>query len=184
METYIALLRGVNVSGKNTIKMDTLRQTLTSKGFTNVQTYIQSGNVVFQSTSKDPYGLAKELGSQITSTFNLEVPVIVMPLYKLRSIVAENPFAGNEEKTVQYLHVTFLASPPDCTDLSKLRQKQLSNEEIALTKDALYLYCPHGYGNTKLHNANIEKHLHVTATTRNWNITQNILGLAQNIANG
>src|SRR5690625_371693 len=102
-----------------------------------------------------------------------------MSLAKLKDIIAQNPFATDSDKEKTFLHVTFLTSKPGAYDRNALEDKKLDGEEIVVTDDAVYLYCPKGYGKTKLNNNFLESKLKVRATTRNWKTTHELLKIAQ-----
>lgn len=181
MKTYISLLRGINVSGKNLIKMEALRAMYENLGFSDVATYVQSGNVVFRTGEAAFETIAEQINHQIKKKFGFDVPVLVMDPGRLKQIVASNPFAGNQEKDPIFMHVTFLASAPDLRGFSKLSAKLVAGEELCIKENAVYLYCPFGYGRTKLNNTNIESALKTSATTRNWKTTAELLRMADNL---
>ncbi len=178
MTTYISILRGINVSGKRLIKMDALKKMYENLNFDNIQTYVQSGNVVFLSKENDPKKLEKIISSKIKSEFGFDVPVIVLSAKTLEKIIESNPFTKDKLKDVSFLHVTFLADKVAQLDKESIIEKKLPNEEIRFAPNAVYLYCPDGYGRTKLNNNFLENKLKVTATTRNWKTTNELLKLA------
>ncbi len=171
MKTYISILRGINVGGQRIIKMDALKALYQELGFKNIDTYIQSGNVIFQHTNSNEVELRNLIQNKIKTAFDFDVPVIVLSAVKLNSIISNNPFAHNSDKNTAYLHITFLAEQPEDFDTVSILSKKSDSEEIHLTQDAIYLYCPNGYGKTKLTNNFIESKLKVQATTRNWKTT-------------
>lgn len=179
MNIYISLLRGINVSGKNLIKMEALLKMYNSLGFSNVKTYLQSGNVIFSTTKSDSRRLTKEISDQIKIDFNLDVPVLVLTIDTLQRIIDNNPFLKDPNKEPEFLHVTFLSSPPGEYDTKTFEEKKSGGEEIVISTEAVYLYCPHGYGNTKLTNTFLEKKLKTGATTRNWKTTNKLLSIAK-----
>ena len=180
MKIFIALLRGINVSGHRIIKMDLLRKSCESLGLKDVTTYLQSGNIIFTSKDSKPEALADLIMLEIEKDFGFHVPALVLPVDDLRQIVDRNPFAGNNEMETAFLHVTFLHSKPGKVDLSSIAVKKLEGEEISYTDRAVYLYCPKGYGITKLNNSFLEARLKVEATTRNWKTTNELLRTALN----
>lgn len=181
MTTYISILRGINVSGQKLIKMDALRKSYESLGFGNVTTYLQSGNIIFTGKDAEPDELAQTISGQIEKDFGFQVPVIVLSIDKLQQIINGNPFAKESDKNKTFLHVTFLSSPPDKYDLNTIEEKKQIGEEISVTGNAIYLYCPNGYGRSKLNNNFLEAKLKVIATTRNWKTTHELLKIAQQI---
>lgn len=178
MNTFIALLRGINVSGAKTIKMDDLRLTFQKPGFENISTYIQSGNVVFSTTETATSQLAAKISESIKTDFGFEVPVIVLSAEELQTIIRNNPLNDGTKDTA-FLHVTFLSKNPIAFNLSDIEAKKQGNEEINISGKVVYLYCPHGYGKTKLTNTFLESKLKATATTRNWKTCGELLRMAE-----
>ena len=181
MITYISILRGINVSGQKLIKMDALRKSYVNLGFDHVTTYLQSGNVIFTGKKADSGQLAQMISGQIEKDFGFQVPVIVLSIDKLQQIIDDNPFAGDVNKDKAFLHVTFLSSIPDKQDLNTIEEKKQNGEEVSFSDHAVYLYCPNGYGTSKLNNNFLEAKLKVTATTRNWKTTNELLSIARQI---
>ncbi|TAE70284.1 MAG: DUF1697 domain-containing protein [Bacteroidetes bacterium] len=181
MITYISILRGINVSGKKLIKMEGLRKMYENLGFCNIMTYLQSGNVIF--TDKDAKGneISETITRQIENDFGFDVPVIVMTIDTMKQIIDDNPFLKDSDKDINFLHVTFLSSKPQKYDLNIIEDKKLVGEEIFVSDNAVYLFCPNGYGQTKLTNNFLETKLKVGATTRNWKTTNHLLKIAQEI---
>jgi uncharacterized protein (DUF1697 family) len=178
MNTYIALLRGINVSGAKTIKMEELRLTFQKLGFENVTTYIQSGNVVFTASETATSQLAAKIAEAIKTDFGFDVPVVVLTAAELQTIAKNNPL-NDGTRDEAFLHVTFLAENPAAFNLSDIEAKKQGNEEIVISGKVVYLYCPHGYGKTKLTNTFLESKLKVPATTRNWKTTCELLRMAE-----
>ncbi|MBK6967466.1 MAG: DUF1697 domain-containing protein [Bacteroidales bacterium] len=168
METFIALLRGINVSGKNLIKMAELVQALSDSGVSNVRTYIQSGNVVFESGTDIPFIVEKLIQDKIRERFGLEVPVQVLKRSELVYVSNHNPFINDRALPVDKLHLTFLNAIPDPALVSKAGAGSFLPDEFIVSGNAVFVYCPDGYGRTKLTNTFFEKKLKVSATTRNW----------------
>ena len=179
MKTYVAILRGINVSGKNKIKMDALKSSFSSLGFEQVQTYIQSGNVVFRYQETNSGNLEELINKQILKDFGFEVPVLVLDKKQLANIVKNNPFAVDENREPQFLHVTFLKENPSNVDEEKIKGYVKSGEKFVISDGVVYLYCPHGYGKTKLNNNFFESQLKVSATTRNWKTTLKLLEMTK-----
>jgi uncharacterized protein (DUF1697 family) len=181
MKTYISLLRGINVSGQKLIKMDALKKMVEDLGFLHAIPYVQSGNVIFAARESNVNILENSLSKQIKKDFGFDVPVIVLPVEKLKNIIDHNPFLIDRNKDSSYMHVTFLSSIPGGFDPQLIIAKKTTREEIAFSDAAIYLYCPDGYGKTKLTNNFIETRLGVGATTRNWRTTNKLLNIAQEI---
>ncbi|WP_118194397.1 DUF1697 domain-containing protein [Albibacterium indicum] len=178
MQTYISILRGINVSGQKLIKMDALKSMYESLGFTHVKNYVQSGNIIFSADETATKSLVEKISSQIENDFGFEVPVLVMTKNELEEIIAANPFADSPEKDPTALYVTFLAANVSDFDLDRIEEKAQKDEQIYIGSKAVYLYCPHGYGKTKLNNTFLERSLKTKATTRNWKTTKKLLELA------
>lgn len=168
MPGFVALLRSINVGGRNKVAMADLRELVTSLGYREVTTYLQSGNVVF--TGSGPSArVARAIEEAIGASLGLAVPVIARSATELRKVINENPFpdAVSDPKTV---HVTFLAKRPDQTKVAELNHLagEFGDDMFVVAGAEVYLHCPDGYGETKLHNTFLERRLGVTATTRNW----------------
>ncbi|HTA28879.1 MAG TPA: DUF1697 domain-containing protein [Candidatus Cybelea sp.] len=178
MPTYIAMLRGINVSGHNPVKMEQLRAAFGSLGFANVKTYVQSGNVVFE--AKGPASeLSAKIEEKILCDFGFAVPVLLKTAKEMADIVKRNPFLKDKAIDQSKLHVTFLSGTPPKTALELLQPLARGEEQLRVLDREIYLYCPDGYGNTKLNNTAIEKKLSCRATTRNWNTTKTLLAMAE-----
>ena len=179
MKTYISLLRGINVTGHNIIKMEVLRKVYENLGHQKVQSYVQSGNVVFQSEGNNEKEIAENIAQKIKEVSGFDVPVFVLSVEKLEKIIKNNPFLKDAEKDEAFFHITFLSQQPKSFFVEFVEQKKQPNEHIAFADEAVYLYCPNGYGKTKLHNTLLESKLKVGATTRNWRTTKKLLEMAE-----
>jgi uncharacterized protein (DUF1697 family) len=180
MQTYIAILRGINVSGQKLIKMEALRGLMETLGCKNCITYIQSGNVVFQAKKINTESLATTIAKAIKTTFTFDVPVLIKTLTEMETIFANNPFLLNNQKDINFLHVTFLSTMPT----EEARKKIIGDfaEDVFIFIDAsIYLYCPNGYGNTKLTNTFFENKFKCTATTRNWKTITQLVTIAKEL---
>lgn len=178
MKTYISILRGINVSGQKLIKMDALKKMYESLGFTNVKHYVQSGNIIFSSETVKADSLAEKISSQVERDFGFQVPVLVMTKEELQKIIDENPFARNAERDLSALYVTFLDGSLGEFDQSAIESVLQNGEAIHFGSNVVYLFCPGGYGRTKLSNTFLERKLKLKATTRNWKTTNKLLQLA------
>lgn len=172
---YIALLRGINVGGKNKIKMIDLKKIFELLGFKNVKTYIQSGNVMFDCDSHDEVTLATQIENKIGETFKILVKVIIRSEGELRNIITNNPFIKVPDIELDKLYVTFMSDNPVQTSISFLDARKGENEKFTIISRQVYLYFPNGYGKAKLNNTFIEKKLKIVATTRNWKTINNIV---------
>lgn len=175
MVAYVAMLRGINVSGRNKIKMSGLQALFVRLGHADVTTYIQSGNVVFTSTGKSAAALTSEIERCIAREFGFEVPVVLRAKAELAKVIARNPF---DKVDLGKVHVTFLEEKPKAALVRALADHRSAPDEFRIVGREVYLHCPAGYGNTKLNNTFWERKLAVGATTRNWNTVTKLLDLA------
>ena len=171
MAAYIAMLRGVNVTGHNTIKMEVLRGLCQGLGFRNVETYVQSGNIVFQALLENPEAISKRIGETVLRSFGFDTPVIVRTSKEMRNVIGNNPFLKEKGIDSSKLHVTFLSETAQKGSEKKLETLATNPDRFYPASHEIYLYCPGGYGRTRLSNNAIEKALSVEATTRNWKTT-------------
>jgi uncharacterized protein (DUF1697 family) len=178
VKTYVALLRAVNVSGQNKLAMAELRAHLTGRGYQDVVTYVQSGNVVFTGPATPEPKLVAELEREIRRGFGLTVTVLVRTPEQLRAVQSADPFVERGEET-KSVHVTFLASKPTPAQVKALAAKVAGRDEAVVRGREVHLHCPGGYGRTKLNNAYFEHQLATKATTRNWNTITKLLDLAR-----
>ncbi len=178
METYITLLRGINVSGQKKIKMTDLKTLYEKLGFQDVQTYIQSGNVVFKSAKNKKKVLRDNIEQEISKVYGFFVPVHVLEFSELKTVFINNPFVNNRKEDISKLHVTFLDDIPKNENISTLSGIQYADDEFVVDKTIIYVFCPNGYGRTKLNNNFFEKKLKTTATTRNWKTIGKLIELA------
>lgn len=163
---YLALLRGINVNGHRLIPMADLRRLCADLGYADVQTFIQSGNVVL--TAPAPAGeVAVALGAAIAARFGFDVPVVVLSLAELEALHSANPFVL-EDLEPRALHVTVFAEAPSADRAQALDWERFRPERGAVAGRWLYLYCPNGYHTARLNNGFFERTLGVPATTRNW----------------
>jgi len=179
MTTYISLLRGINVSGHNLITMKALCKSYQNLGFSDVITYLQSGNVIFSDRDRETDALELDISHMIKKDFGFEVPVIVLSAGSLSQIINNNPLTSQIDKDLSFQHVTFLSTAFKDFDIRTIESKKQGGEEVYFVKNAIYLYCPNGYGKTKLTNNFFETKLKLTATTRNWKTTNELLTIAQ-----
>jgi uncharacterized protein (DUF1697 family) len=173
MAKYLSILRGINVSGQKMIKMDALKALYESIGFKNITTYIQSGNVVFE--SKPLKNMDQIIKQKIAEKFGFEVPVIILTKEDIQSVIENNPFLKEKNIELDKLHITYLAETPTTENLSKINEYNYAPDVFIVKNKAVYLHCPKGYGNTKLNNTFFENKLKVTATTRNWKTSNELL---------
>ncbi|GAA2729106.1 DUF1697 domain-containing protein [Actinocorallia aurantiaca] len=176
MSRYIALLRGINVGRSARIGMAALRESFADLGHTEVKTYLQSGNVLFDS-SRPPEGLAEELETRVAADFGVPARILLRTGNDLERVFTANPFLDRESDPAK-LHVTFLRDVPAPERVDGLVKPPGETAEFSLEGRELHLHYPDGYGRTKLDNAFIERRLGVVATTRNWRTVTALRGLA------
>lgn len=178
MKTYIAFLRGINVSGHKLIKMEELRNAISSLGFQNVITYIQSGNLVFNAKNENADSIKEKLNVLIKNKFSFEVPIIVKDLSELKAIVFSNPFLNIQGIDNTAIYFTFFATNPKTIDYKAIENQIIAPDQAQLLDNVLYLYCPNKYSNTVFTNNFLEKKLKTTATSRNLKTITELLKLA------
>jgi uncharacterized protein (DUF1697 family) len=194
----ISLLRGINVSGQNRINMPALKKLYESIGLVNVATYIQSGNVIFDCPAQDVEALAMKIEAEIERAFGLSVKVFLRNTNDFQEIIDNNPFLNNRKEDPEKLYVTFLSEVPSEPSLRniiaatedggggffsrspKAESKKDDTDEFSIYEKEVYLFCPNGYGRTKLSNSFFEKKLKVAATTRNWKTVKVLFEIANN----
>jgi len=164
---HVALLRGVNVSGKNKVSMAHLAQMFEDAGCRDVETYIQSGNVVFAANATLARRLSEIIEQAISSSFGYQVPVVIRSASELDAVVHRNPFVAEVTDT-KALHVAFLADEPTSTQLGSLDPPRSPPDRFVVRGREIYLCCPNGIGRSKLTNAYFDAKLETTSTFRNW----------------
>ena len=177
MSKFIALLRGINVSGQKQIKMPDLKSLFEESGFQNIETYIQSGNVIFTSKEKLPEKLEQKISLAIKRKFGFDVQIIVLTPEEIEYVLNNNLFI-KKKKESEKLYVTFLAKSPSDENINKLNAIDYSPEEYIIDGRYIYLFVPNGYGKAKLNNNFFESKLNVSATTRNWKTVNKMFELS------
>jgi uncharacterized protein (DUF1697 family) len=163
---YVALLRGINVGGRNSLPMKDLIAMFEKAGASDVKNYIQSGNIVFSASASLAKKIGSLIGAAIKKKYGFESPVIIRSATDLSGIVARNPFAKKGDADVW--HITFLSSTPSAEQVGALDAKRSPTDSFAVVGSEIFLYCPNGYGNTKLTNAYFDSKLKMVSTVRNW----------------
>jgi uncharacterized protein (DUF1697 family) len=175
MKKYIILLRGINVSGKNKLPMADLRDLLNDLDFQNVQTYIQSGNIILESDEGKSV-ICNKIKEGIQYKFGYDVPVIARTIPEWKKAIENYPFPVDNTKIVGFI---FLNKK---TYQTKIEVKGINEDEYLINNDMVYIYCPSGFANTKISNNLFERKLMVTATSRNYNTTIKLLELAESLS--
>lgn len=154
--------------------MPLLSVALMEAGLSDVQTYLQSGNLIFTSDLKEQQEIAALIQETIKKDFDLDVPVLVLTGKQLKAAKDNNPFSEQDQTK---LHITFLEKKPDIALVNSINKEKYLPDEFLVESEIIYLYCPTGYGKTKLTNNFFENKLEQTATTRNWNTVCKLAGL-------
>ncbi len=168
MVGYIALLRGINVGGRRKILMADLRDLLAQMGFSNIATYIQSGNIYFQSSIIDKEKLENLIEKAIKTNYEFDVPVIIRTTSEINSIIAENPYIGQEGITNDNLHLIFLKSHPKPEYHKLIPSSNFLPDKFEIIGNNIFIYCEGKVSQSKITNTIFEKKLKVITSTRNW----------------
>ncbi|MOA14219.1 hypothetical protein D3C78_1343080 [compost metagenome] len=161
--------------------MKELKSSFEEAGYEKVLTYIQSGNIVFTSGEKDPQKLEKELEKIILDKFSFNVPVIIRTANQLKATIKDNPYLKEKNIDEARLYFTLLAESPSTENIKKLKDYQFEPDKFEIASTVVYVFCPNGYGVTKLTNNFFENKLKVNATTRNLNTLTKLIDLADNL---
>ena len=183
MTTMIALLRGVNVGGHNMIKMDALRALCESLGHCDVQTYVQSGNVVFRSGERDPVKVGAQIEAAIERKLGFRPNIILRTFAEMREVIAKNPFAKRKGIEPGKLIVTFLADEPSAETKKAVLALKPDPEAIHVNGRELYIYFPDGSGRSKLVPV-LAKVMKNKGTGRNWTTVSTLLEMAEKLEKG
>ncbi len=178
MTRYIAFLRAINVSGHGVIKMETLRKLFEEMRFINVQTYIQTGNVIFDSPEKDLVKLTNKIEKQLHKSLSYEVKTMLRTFSDLQKIIKNNPFKKiNLDKNIN-LYVSVLSEKPDNDSKKLLFSLSDDIATFKITDREVYTLYKRSNAKHPFSNSFIEKKLKVAATTRNWSVISKIQELA------
>jgi uncharacterized protein (DUF1697 family) len=177
VEVHVALLRGINVGGKNSVPMKNLAAMFSDARCTDVVTYIQSGNVVFKATDKAAHRACSLVEKALLEQFGLTIPVVRRTAAELGKVARSNPFF-EEGVTTLPLHVAFLADTPSDARAAGLDPDRSPPDRFAVQGREIYLHCPNGLARTKLTNQYFDTKLGTTSTVRNWNTVLKLLELA------
>lgn len=178
MKTYIVLLKGINVGGHKKVPMAELRELLTKSGFENVQTYIQSGNVVFQSSKSDISAIENKIQKDILDYFGFEVSVLVITRLELKRIFDTSPFSEEKKKASYFM---MLHDTPTDALVKIASEKVYEGEEYKIIKNCIYYFCDKGFGQAKFNANFFERQLKTFATARNYNTMVKLLSLSDDI---
>lgn len=172
---HLALLRGINVSGHNMIKMDALKSMLEKIGFQNVETYIQSGNVFLETEDENAQSVGFTIKQEIVKQLGFDVPTIVINKSDLEKCLTNNPFFKEKDVDTKKLYVAFISKELNNNALNDLKISQFKPDEAFIDENRIYMKLETGAAKTRLTQKYIEKKLNVTATSRNWNTMNKLL---------
>jgi len=174
--THVALLRGINVGGKNILPMKDLAQMFADAGCTDVRTYIQSGNVIFKKA--DTLRLADAITANVQKRFGFRIPVILRTSEQLRKTIGDNPFL-TAEADQKALHVYFLAAAPNARAIAGLDRGRSAPDAFHVRGQEIYLHLPNGMARTKLTNGYFDSKLSTVCTARNWSTVLKLAEIMQ-----
>jgi uncharacterized protein (DUF1697 family) len=175
----VAMLRGVNLGAHQKISMPALKSLCSSLGLRDVQTYIQSGNVVFREESEDLATLARRLAERMEAEFGFRTAVIVRTASELRKVIAKNPFAGRAGIEPNRLLVVFMDRTPTRQARDQVLAMPCDPEELRISNREVYIYYPNGMARPKIPLARLEKVLQCSSTGRNWNTVNKLMAMAE-----
>lgn len=178
MKTFIVLLRGINVSGQKKIIMAELREMLNKIKFKEVETYIQSGNIVLKSNESDSSIIAEKVKKGIANTFGFDVPVLVKSYVELKSIFDKNPYTELVDIENKKIYFALLRETPQPEAIEEFRKNNFANDRFIVADNCVYLNYLNGAGKAKLTNNLIERKLKVSATSRNYRTMTKLLEMS------
>ena len=173
-ERYLVMLRGINVGTRNRVPMAELRSKLADKGYTDVATVLQSGNVIVSTESDRPEGVAGAVQRLLSDVFDVNVPCVVRKADQVRGVLERNPLQEVVSDPSRYL-VNFLSDEPDPEVVRALLEEDHSPEAIAIEGTEAYIWTPAGVKAMTLSYAYLEKRFGGVATGRNWNTLEKIV---------
>lgn len=180
MSAFVAFLRGVNMTGHNKIKMTDLVSLMKKAGFKDAETFIQSGNVIFSNpddlTEKD---IVSKIEGAINTKYGYNVIAIVRSEKELRDVIALNPFLSENDFNPAKMAVLFLTEPPSSDQILKVAKVDYPPDKFQISGSEIFIYCPNGFGKTKLYTNFFENKMKVVGTARNWNTVNKTLEIAE-----
>ena len=181
MPVYLALFRGINVSGHNMIKMDALKKLMEAEGYSNVETYIQSGNVVLESPETNRDKIAKDLEILMYKEYGHNVVIFILDVADVAKAVANNPYTDREPEGqgIKKFFVAFLSGIPTAAGIDQLKKYNRGDDAFKVVDNVLYLKLATSAADSKLTNVFIENKMNIKATTRNWNTTLKMLEMLE-----
>lgn len=177
-DTYVALLRGINVGGKNLLPMEQLRRTFEALGCQKVRTYIQSGNVIFTANTAIGRRVPESVNQAIRSETGLDVPVIVRSAEELAQAVRSNPFRSGDAAP-RTLHIAFLAKAPSIAEVAALDPNRSPPDQFKVVGREVYLWLLNGVARTRITNAYLDSKLRTVSTVRGCATLDKLVELCQ-----
>ena len=177
-QTVITLLRGINAGGKNKIAMDHLIELFEVLGFREVRSYLQSGNVLCETSKLSNATLQRKIEKGIEHELEMDVSVLCRTGRELELVIKNNPYVKKKNVDTADLHVTFLKTPVADEVAERLNNQRYGKDSCHVDGATVYLHCPGGYGRTKLSNRFFESQVETAATTRNWKTVNKLLELS------
>jgi uncharacterized protein (DUF1697 family) len=180
IEPNISFLRGVNMTGHNSIKMTDLSELFLKIGLKDAETYIQSGNVVFREIGEIlPSDLTYSIEQAILNRFNYAIPVMIRSRKELADLFTSNPFLEEPGFDPSKMAVIFLHDEPSDNQLRKVEDVDYPPDKFEIIGREIYTYCPNGFGKTKIYTNFFEKKMGVSGTARNWKTITTLLDIAK-----
>jgi len=179
MNAYITMLRGINMTGHNTIKMTRLAEMFRQLGYTDAETYIQSGNIVFSCQNSCIDCVSSEIRKAILSELSLDIAVITRTPDEMGKIISANPFLEEPGFDPSKMAVIFLELKPSEEQILKVAGIDYPPDKFRIIGSEIYIYCPNGFGKTKLYTNFFEAKMKVTGTARNWRTVNKLMEMAE-----
>ena len=181
MPIYISLLRGINVGGSKIVLMDDLKKAFEKSGFSEVETYIQSGNVIFISEKKTMSELEGLIKAAIKSKFDFDVGILVLELDELQEIIRKNPFGKDKLRAGEKIYFTILSEKPSKDKIAELHKTKSPVDDFEIINKTVYVFCRKGYTKSPFNNNSVEKVLRVNGTTRNLETMKKLVEIGKAI---
>ena len=180
MQTYISFLRGLNMAGHNSVRMTDLVTLYRDEGYKDAETYIQSGNVVFRDLADlTAPAISTKIEKAIHEKFNYEIAILIRTIDEMKKLISANPFLKIEKFDPSKMAVLLLSEKATTAQIQKVINISYPPDEFRIIGSEIFIYCPNGFGRTKLYSNFFEKKMNVTGTARNWNTINKLLEIAE-----
>jgi uncharacterized protein (DUF1697 family) len=178
--TYISFLRGVNMTGHNSIRMSDLAVLYNSLGFIQSETFIQSGNVIFSSDKRlSAVEIAVEIEMSIHTKYGYDIPAMIRTLPEMNTIISSNPYLTEPDFDPAKMAVIFLHDKITDSQIQKVADVSYPPDKFKILGNEIYTFCPNGFGRTKIYTNFFENKMKVTGTARNWKTITTLISLAE-----